>query len=125
MILKIFYQKILLLSLVVLTLAIHSCNKESECEGSQSAKLINMTGLDGCSWMIKLGDGTKLEPTNLNDFNINLQENQKNLGCIPYCCSNGKYLYAWRNSYHRLYFRKIATCYHLLTVLKFIEFIFV
>ena len=71
MILKIFYQKILLLSLVVLTLAIHSCNKESECEGSQSAKLINMTGLDGCSWMIKLGDGTKLEPTNLNDFNIN------------------------------------------------------
>lgn len=77
MILKIFYQKILLLSLVVLTLAIHSCNKESECEGSQSAKLTNMTGLDGCSWMIKLGDGTKLEPTNLNDFNINLQENQK------------------------------------------------
>ena len=54
-----------------------SCNKESECEDSHSAKLVNMTGLDGCSWMIELGDGTKLEPTNLNDFNINLQENQK------------------------------------------------
>ncbi len=77
MIFKIFYQKILLLSLVVLTLTIHSCNKESECEDSHSAKLVNMTGLDGCSWMIELGDGTKLEPTNLNDFNINLQENQK------------------------------------------------
>ena len=77
MIFKIFYQKKNLLCLVVLTLAIHSCNKESECEGSQSAKLVNMTGLDGCSWMIELGDGTKLEPTNLNDFNINLQENQK------------------------------------------------
>jgi hypothetical protein len=51
---KIFYQKNLLLSLVVLTLAIHSCNKESECEDSQSAKLVNMTGLDGCSWMIEL-----------------------------------------------------------------------
>ena len=34
-------------------------------------------GLDGCSWMIELNNGTKLEPTNLNDFNINLQENQK------------------------------------------------
>ena len=77
MILKIFNQKILLLSLVVLTLAIHSCNKESECEDSQSAKLVNMTGLDGCSWMIELDNGTKLEPTNLNDFNINLQANQK------------------------------------------------
>ena len=77
MILKIFYQKILLISLVVLTLAIHSCNKESECENSHSAKLVNMTGFDGCSWMIELNNGTKLEPTNLNDFNINLQENQK------------------------------------------------
>ena len=31
----------------------HSCNKESECENSQRAKLVNMTGLDGCSWMIE------------------------------------------------------------------------
>ena len=77
MIFKKFYQKILLLSLVVLTLAIYSCKKESECENSHSAKLVNMTGLDGCSWMIELNNGTKLEPTNLNDFNINLQENQK------------------------------------------------
>ena len=77
MILKIYYQKILLMSLVVLTLTICSCNKESECENSHSAKLVNMTGLDGCSWMIELNNGTKLEPTNLNDFNINLQENQK------------------------------------------------
>ena len=77
MILKIFYQKILLLSLVVLNLTIYSCNKESDCENSHDAKLVNMTGLDGCSWMIELNNGTKLEPTNLNDFNINLQENQK------------------------------------------------
>ena len=77
MIFKKFFQKILLLNLVVLILAIHSCNKDSECENSHSAKLVNMTGLDGCSWMIELNNGTKLEPTNLNDFNINLQENQK------------------------------------------------
>ena len=74
---KIFHQKILVLTFIVLTLCINSCNKQSECENSHSAKLVNMTGLDGCSWMIELNDGTKLEPTNLNDFNINLQENQK------------------------------------------------
>jgi hypothetical protein len=72
---KTFYQKILVLALLIV--AIHSCNKESECENSHSAKLVNMTGLDGCSWMIELNDGTRLEPTNLNDFNINLKENQK------------------------------------------------
>ena len=77
MILKIFNQKLLVLGLIVVTIAIHSCNKESECENSHSAKLVDMTGLDGCSWMIELNNGTRLEPTNLNDFNINLQENQK------------------------------------------------
>ena len=77
MILKIFNQKLLVIGLIVLTLTIHSCNKESECEDSHSAKLVNMTGLDGCSWMIELDNGTKLEPTNLNDFNINLQETKK------------------------------------------------
>ena len=74
---KLFYKKILVLTFFLVVIAFDSCNKESECEDSQSAKLVNMTGLDGCSWMIELGDGTKLEPTNLNDFNINLQENQK------------------------------------------------
>ena len=72
---KTFYQKILVLALLIV--AIQSCSKESECENSNSAKLVNMTGLDGCSWMIELGDGTKLEPINLDDFNINLQENKK------------------------------------------------
>ena len=74
---KLFYKKILVLTFFLVVIAFDSCNKESECEDSKSAKLVNMTGLDGCSWMIELGDGTKLEPTNLNDFNINLQENQK------------------------------------------------
>ena len=74
---KIIYQKFLILTLFIGLLAINSCNKESECENSHSAKLVNMTGLDGCSWMIELNNGTKLEPTNLNDFSINLEENKK------------------------------------------------
>ena len=56
MILKIFNQKLLVLGLIVVTIAIHSCNKESECENSHSAKLVDMTGLDGCSWMIELNN---------------------------------------------------------------------
>jgi hypothetical protein len=74
---KLFYKKILVLTFAFIALCINSCNKQSECKNSQSAKLINMTGLDGCSWMIELTNGTKIEPTNLNDFNIDLQENQK------------------------------------------------
>tara|TARA_B100001093_G_C26303631_1_gene790504 strand:+ start:35 stop:364 length:330 start_codon:yes stop_codon:yes gene_type:complete len=77
MTLKTFYQKVLVLTFIVLTQFINSCNKKSECEDSHSAKLVNMTGLDGCSWMIELRNGTKLEPTNLNDFSIHLEENKK------------------------------------------------
>jgi hypothetical protein len=74
---KIFYKKNLILPFALLIITIHSCNKQSECENSHSAKLVNMTGLDGCSWMIELNNGTKLEPTNLNDFSIDLEERKK------------------------------------------------
>lgn len=74
---KIFYKKIVVLTFILLTLATLSCNKESECDNSQRAKLVNMTGLDGCSWIIEINNGTKLEPINLNDFSINLKENKK------------------------------------------------
>ena len=74
---KIFYKKIVALTFIVLALATLSCNKESECDNSQRAKRVNMTGLDGCSWMIEINNGTKIEPTNLNDFRINLKENKK------------------------------------------------
>jgi hypothetical protein len=74
---KLFCKKNLVLTFAFLALHIISCNKQSECNNSQRAKLVNMTGLDGCSWMIELNNGTKLEPTNLNDFNINLEQNQK------------------------------------------------
>ena len=73
--LKIISRNILVYSTFLLLLI--SCKKESECENSHIAKLVNMTGLDGCSWMIELNNGAKLEPTNLNDFSINLQENKK------------------------------------------------
>ena len=36
--------------------------------------LKNMTGLDGCKWLIELTNGNKLQPTNLADFNIALED---------------------------------------------------
>ena len=74
---KIFYKNILVLTFVPLIISILSCNKQNECENSYRAKLVNMTGLDGCSWMIELNNGTRLEPVNLSDFNFNINQNKK------------------------------------------------
>lgn len=35
---------------------------------TSNARLKNYTGLDGCSWVIELNNGKKLEPINLNEF---------------------------------------------------------
>ncbi len=50
-----------------------SCEKENNC---QNGILKNFTGLDGCGWIIQLPDSTKLEPINLEDFDIELVENK-------------------------------------------------
>ena len=47
-----------------------------------SGKLKNLTGLDGCGWVIELDKkdkhgNDKLEPINLNDFNITLEDGQR------------------------------------------------
>lgn len=42
----------------------------------QHGILKNLTGLDGCGWVIQLSDSTKLEPINLDDFDIELIENK-------------------------------------------------
>lgn len=46
-----------------------ACNRTS-CENAQAATIEDYTGLDGCGLVIKLQNGTVLEPTNLNDFNL-------------------------------------------------------
>ncbi|MEN8122384.1 MAG: hypothetical protein ABFS35_18710 [Bacteroidota bacterium] len=39
--------------------------------------LKNFTGLDGCGWIIQLSDSSKLEPINLDEFKIDLEEGKK------------------------------------------------
>lgn len=41
-----------------------------------NAKLVNYTGLDGCSWMIKMNDGTVYEPINLSAFEAHPTNNE-------------------------------------------------
>lgn len=51
-----------------------SCSKESGCNNTEHVILRNLTGLDGCGWVLQLDDGSKLEPQNLNDFEIEYVE---------------------------------------------------
>lgn len=64
--------------LLVSTMAI-GCEKEETGDAieMQSGTLYDYTGLDGCSWIIQLADGTKLEPTNLDDFPITPEDGKE------------------------------------------------
>lgn len=54
-----------------------SCSKNKACPDSQKATIVDRTGLDGCSFMIELNDGTMLEPTNLSEFGIKKEDGLK------------------------------------------------
>ena len=56
----------------------YSCDKtDCPAHGSTAATLNDYTGLDGCSWVITLEDGQVLEPANLDEYPVQLQENKK------------------------------------------------
>ncbi|RKD90270.1 hypothetical protein [Mangrovibacterium diazotrophicum] len=74
-----------LLVSVVASVSLFACESKpaaDRCEGAEDAILRNMGGLDGCGWVIQLPDSTKLEPTNLNVFNIELKDNKQ--VCVRY-----------------------------------------
>ena len=48
------------------------------CANGINATLKNLTGLDGCSWVLVLDNGKKLEPTNLKKFDhIKLEDGKQ------------------------------------------------
>ncbi len=63
----------------LLTFFLNGCSSDKECV---EVKLKNLTGLDGCGWVLEQVDGTVLEPVNLEDFENSPNENQK--VCITY-----------------------------------------
>lgn len=73
-----FIQLKLLVAFVLMLLIPVACEREDEihCVDAETGILKNLTGLDGCGWIIQLADSTKLEPINLNDFDIELKEDK-------------------------------------------------
>lgn len=56
----------------------YSCNKNKPpANDAVAATLYDYSGLDGCSWVIKLEDGEVLEPSNLGEFDIKINEGEK------------------------------------------------
>ena len=53
-----------------------ACHK-NDCNGTVEATIKDLKGLDGCGFVIELNNGDYLEPTNLTDFAINIQDGQK------------------------------------------------
>ena len=61
------------ISLIVLLLM--ACNKNKY--RPVKAELKDLSGLDGCGYVIELENGNKLEPLNLSDFDIDLKDGKK------------------------------------------------
>lgn len=57
-----------ILALVIITLT--SCNSNVKCENCITGKLIDMSSLDGCTWLIELENGERLNPINIFEFDL-------------------------------------------------------
>jgi len=65
------------ISWISLTLLLFmACNK-NKCADSVKAELKDLSGLDGCGFVIELENGNKLEALNLCDFDIDLNDGKK------------------------------------------------
>lgn len=71
--------KISLKGLLLIAILFIGCQDDEPDPGCSNGKLVNATGFDGCGWLIELFDGTRLEPVNLEDFDIALDED------LPIC----------------------------------------
>ncbi|PKP34585.1 MAG: hypothetical protein CVU00_06365 [Bacteroidetes bacterium HGW-Bacteroidetes-17] len=59
-------------------LCLNTCKKTGPCDDGVKGSFKNLTGLDGCGWVIVLEDNNQvIEPSNLNDFMIVPSEDKK------------------------------------------------
>jgi len=73
-------SKILSLTFVgiaISLLTLTSCEKESDCPNAVKATFTDLTGLDGCGMVIELENGDRIEPVNLSDFEIDVEDGKK------------------------------------------------
>lgn len=64
---------------VLLSMFTFSCNpiKTTSSKCTTEGKVKDMTGLDGCKFLIELADGTKLNPIEFSDKSFELKDGQK------------------------------------------------
>lgn len=67
-------MKLLFFAFFACSVFLSSCKKTGSCSNSEHVVMRNLTGLDGCGWVLQLDDNSKLEPQNLNDFEIEYVE---------------------------------------------------
>lgn len=67
-------SKLKFFAFFAIAIFVFSCNKDGVCTNSEHVIMRNFTGLDGCAWVLQLDDNSKLEPQNLNDFEIEFVE---------------------------------------------------
>ncbi len=79
-------MKTILYTLLLALIILPSCKKQS-CPGAVKANFSDLTGLDGCGFVIELENGKRIEPTNLSDFSV-LPENGKPIW-LKYHITNG------------------------------------
>lgn len=46
-------------------------------DGRPKGTVKDLSGLDGCKWVILTDEGTRVNPTNIADFNINLKDGMR------------------------------------------------
>ena len=72
------HKNLKLFLVLIMTVSFYACKNEetSKFENATKGILRNMTGFDGCGWIIQLSDKTYLEPINLKKFDIELIDNK-------------------------------------------------
>tara|TARA_B110000285_G_C14871645_1_gene489495 strand:- start:442 stop:732 length:291 start_codon:yes stop_codon:yes gene_type:complete len=61
-------------SLLLVSSLLYSCNKNN-C--SVKAEIRDLTGLDGCGFVIELENGDRVEPLNLSDYDVDIEDGNK------------------------------------------------
>jgi|LGOV01.1.fsa_nt_gb hypothetical protein len=69
-------KKIAIVS-VTLLLFSSACDKKPCCENGEYGVIKDLTGLDGCSFVVELNNGDKLEVINFSDFDVKIENGNK------------------------------------------------
>ena len=60
----------------------HEIITETPCTEGENATIVDMRGLDGCTFVLRLDNGKRLEPINLKAFNVEIKDGK--YVCITY-----------------------------------------